>query len=107
MRGARSDVRQATAAEVRLDAGKSARFTASASVRPFATHAMRDLSLSQPLEGAGGGWRQFIMRLYVGIIKVTVKLELIVADLTVERGVAAPAFLFRKGTRERVDVEAG
>ena len=37
------------------------------------------------------------MRLYVGIIKVTVKLELIVADLTIESGVAAPAFLFRKG----------
>src|SRR5439155_20544569 len=67
----------------------------------------KDRKLARELEGAGGGWRQFIMRLYVGIIKVTVKLELIVADFTVERNIAAPAFPFRKGTLELFDVEAG
>jgi hypothetical protein len=51
VRGARSDVRQTTPAELRLDAGKSARITASAqSIDRFdRLHArMRDLSLSKP-----------------------------------------------------------
>jgi hypothetical protein len=67
----------------------------------------KERKLTRQLEGAGGGWRQFVMRLHVGIIRVTVKLDLIVADLIVERDIATPAFLFRKGTRELVDVESG
>ena len=67
----------------------------------------KDRELAGELEGAGSARCQLIMRLYVGIIEVTVKLELIVADLIVKRDIAAPAFLFRKGTPERVDVKAG
>src|ERR1700730_15267839 len=52
-------------------------------------------------------WRQFIMRLYVVIKQVTIKLELIVTDLIVESDVAAPALLFWIGTRELVEVKAG
>src|SRR6266852_7619992 len=51
--------------------------------------------------------REFIMRLYVVIKKVAIKLEPIATDLIVERDVTAPAFLFRKGTRECVEVKAG
>ena len=51
-------------------------------------------------------WREFITRLYVVIKKVAIKLELIVTDLIVESDVAAPAFLFRKGTRAYVEVKA-
>src|ERR1700732_1760639 len=58
-------------------------------------------------EIAGRVWREFIMRLYVVIKEVTIKLELIVTDLIVESNVAAPAFLFRKGARELIEVKPG
>src|ERR1700730_7151258 len=58
-------------------------------------------------EIAGRVCREFIMRLYVVIKEVTIKLELIVTDLIVESDVAAPAFLFRKGARELVEVKPG
>src|SRR5207245_4272597 len=56
---------------------------------------------------ARGDWRKFVMRLCVHIKKVAVNLQLIVTDLIVECRVAAPAFLGREGSLERVKVEAG
>ena len=67
----------------------------------------KDRCKARRLEIAGRVWREFIMRLYVVIKEVTIKLELIVTDLIVESDVAAPALLFWIGTRELVEVKAG
>src|SRR6266404_5937512 len=67
----------------------------------------KDRKKANRLEIAGCVWREFITRLHIVIKKVTIKLELIVTDLIAKSGVAAPVFLFRKGTRELIEVKAG
>src|SRR6266446_3680055 len=52
--------------------------------------------LARGLEIARGAWCEFIMRLCFDIKKVAVNLQLIVADLIIERRITTPAFLCRK-----------
>src|SRR5205814_7337209 len=58
------------------------------------------------LKAARGDCREFIVRFRVHIIKVAENPKLIVADLGFESRIAAPAFLFRKGAGESVEVPA-
>ncbi len=55
-----------------------------------------DRKITRGFEIARGAWREFIMRLCIDIKKVAVNLELIVADLIIERRITTPAFLCRK-----------
>ena len=65
-----------------------------------------DCALALGYETVGGIRREFVVLLHVGIIKIAVNLELIVADFLVEGRIAAPAFLLRERTREGVEVKA-
>src|SRR6266700_1996343 len=58
-------------------------------------------------EWTRGTWRKFVMRLHVGIIKISENPKLILAHLSFEGRITAPAFLGGKRTREGVKVKAG
>ena len=58
------------------------------------------------LEIVRRGWRKFVMRLRIHIIKVAINPELIVAHLGFESRIPAPPLLLGERTREGVKIKA-
>ena len=65
-----------------------------------------DCALALGYETIGGVGREFVVLLHVGIVKIAVNPQLIVADLLLERRIAAPALLLWERARESVEVKA-